>query len=288
MAAITAQMVKELREKTGAGMMDCKKALQEVGGDPEKAVDWLRQKGIAKAAKKSGRATAEGLVGVKASADGQVTALASLYCETDFVARGEKFQEELQKIAQAILDKNPKDQAALQELCGDDVNQLIATIGENMKIGDFERHEKGSDREAVGHYIHANGKIGVLVWAELGQAANVTTETCTTLLRELAMQIAATNPMAVDANGVDPAAVEREREVYLQKARDEGKPENIVTKIAEGAVAKFKRSMCLLDQPYIRDDKKPVSEVIKEAAKTLNDTIKVLGYKRIQLTANEE
>lgn len=288
MATITAQMVKELREKTDAGMMDCKKALVEVGGDPEKAVDWLRQKGMAKAAKKSGRATAEGLICAATSADGNTTALASLYCETDFVARGDKFQAFVKKIADEVIQNNPADLAALQALCDNDVKQLIATIGENMKVGDFVRHSKASANEILGTYIHANGKIGVLVWAEVGKAENCTQPAAQTLMRELAMQIAATNPMALDADSVDPAAVEREREVYLQKARAEGKPEQIVQKIADGAVAKFKRSMCLLDQPYIREEKKSVQEIIKEASKSLNDTIKVLGYKRIQLAATEE
>ena len=280
-------MVKELRDKTGAGMMDCKKALAEVGGDTEKAIDWLRQKGMAKAAKKSGRATAEGLICAQTSSDGKTTALASLYCETDFVARGDKFKEEVAKLAQTVITDNPANVDALKASAEADVTQLIATVGENMRVGDFARYTKASDREAVGTYIHSNGKIGVLVWAEVGQAQNVANEAVTTLMRELAMQIAASNPMALNADGVDPAAVEREREVYIQKARDEGKPENIVTKIAEGAVAKFKRSVCLLDQPYIRDDKKPVHDVIKEAAKSINDTINVLGYKRIQLTGEE-
>ena len=218
---------------------------------------------------------------------GKTTALASLYCETDFVARGDKFQAEVDKIAQAVLDKDPKNIQALEDLLGDDVKQLIATVGENMKIGAFARHSKASDREALGHYIHSNGKIGVLVWAEFGKAENTTSEACKTLLRELAMQIAATNPMALDADGVDPKAIEREREVYIEKARAEGKPEQIINKIADGAVQKFKKSVCLLNQPYIRDDKKAVSEIVKEAAKALGDTVKVLGYQRIQLTAEE-
>lgn len=287
MATITAQMVKELREKTGAGMMDCKKALVAVEGDPEKAVDWLRQKGMAKAATKSGRATAEGLVTFATSADGDVAALASLSCETDFVARGDKFQEEAKKIAQIVVNQNPADVAALEAKVGDDVKQLIATIGENMKVGAFARHKKASASEAVGHYIHSNGKIGVLVWASTGKPENVGAEAVQTLLRELAMQVAATNPMALNADGVDKAAIERERELYIEKARAEGKPEQIVAKIAEGAVQKFKKSVCLLDQPYIREEKKTVSEVVKEAAKSLGDTITVGGYSRIQLSAGE-
>ncbi|MCR4666276.1 MAG: translation elongation factor Ts [Desulfovibrio sp.] len=287
MATITAQMVKDLREKTGAGMMDCKKALVAVEGDEAKAVDWLRQKGMAKAATKSGRATAEGLVCIAENEDRTVTALASLYCETDFVARGDKFQDEAKKIAKAVVDNDPADVAALEAIKGDDVKQLIATIGENMKIGAFARHTKGSENEAIGTYIHSNGKIGVLVWANLGKSNSCSAEATKTLLRELAMQIAATNPLALNAEGVDPKAVEHERQVYIDKARAEGKPEQIVSKIAEGAVQKFKKSVCLLEQPYIRDDKKTVNDVVKEAAKNLGDTVTVLGYSRIQLQAEE-
>ena len=287
MATITAQMVKDLREKTGAGMMDCKKALVAVDGDPEKAVDWLRQKGMAKAATKSGRATAEGLVCVESSQDGKISALASLYCETDFVARGDKFQEQVHKLAQTVIEKNPADLAALEALHGDDVKQLIATIGENMKIGQFARHELSAEHEVVGQYIHSNGKIGVLVWAKTDSDKACSAEETKTLLRELAMQIAASNPLALNGDGLDPKAIERERELYLEKARAEGKPENIVSKIADGAVQKFKKSVCLLDQPYIRDDKKTVTDVIRETEKALSAKINVLGYSRIQLTAEE-
>ncbi|MBQ7606670.1 MAG: translation elongation factor Ts [Desulfovibrionaceae bacterium] len=287
MAAITAQMVKELREKTGAGMMDCKKALAAVEGDQQKAIDWLRQKGMAKAEKKSGRATAEGLVTYAQNSDASVAALSSLYCETDFVARGDKFQDMAKSIAETVLTKNPADAGALAELLGDSVTQLIATVGENMKVGAFVRHAASSPNEAIGHYVHANGKIGVLVWAQVGKAENAKSEPVANLLRELAMQVAATSPMAVTADGVDPKAIERERQVYVEKARAEGKPDNIVEKIADGAVAKFKKSVCLLDQPYIREEKKSVSEIVKETAKKINDTITVVGYNRIQLAAEE-
>lgn len=157
--AITAQMVKELREMTGAGMMDCKKALVEVAGDVEKAVDWLRQKGMAKAAKKSGRATSEGLVTLAVSEDGKHVALASLLCETDFVARGDQFQDMAAQVARAVLDQAPADAAALEAVMGPAVTQLIASVGENMQLGSFARHSKSSDKDVVGHYLHANGKI---------------------------------------------------------------------------------------------------------------------------------
>ena len=283
--AISAQMVKELREKTGAGMMDCKKALVEVNGDMEKAVDWLRQKGMAKAAKKSDRATCEGLVTSAVSADGKHVAMSSLMCETDFVARGDQFQDMAKRVAQAVLEHNPADAASLDGIVGDEVKQLIASVGENMRLGKFARHSSTADTEVVGQYIHANGKIGVLVFLTCGKAASVNTPEVKDLAKNLAMQVAATNPMALDASSLDAAAVEREREVYRQKALEEGKPANIVDKIAEGAVKKFQKEVCLMEQPYIRDDKKSVADVVREAAKAVGDTITVTGFERIQLAA---
>lgn len=281
--AISAQMVKELREKTGAGMMDCKKALVEVNGDMDKAVDWLRQKGMAKAAKRSGRDTYEGLVTYAVSKDGKNHAIASLLCETDFVARGDQFKEMAKRVAQAVLDHNPADAASLDGIVGDEVKQLIASIGENMQPGKFARHSSNDANEVVGQYIHANAKIGALVFLTVGNAANVTNPKVQTLAKELAMQVTATNPLALDAASLDPAAIEREREVYRQKALEEGKPANIVDKIAAGAVKKFEQEVCLLDQPYIRDDKKTVAQLVKETAKEVNDTITVTGFERIQL-----
>ena len=277
--AISAAMVKELREKTGAGMMDCKKALVEVDGDLEKAVDWLRQKGMAKAAKKSGRATSEGLVMAAVSADGKTVAMSALLCETDFVARGEQFEALAAKVAQSVLDSNPADAEALKGLVGEDVTQLIASVGENMQLGNFTRHTR-EDNEVIGQYIHANRKIGVLVDLVCDSAATAAKPEVQGLAKNVAMQVAATNPMALDA-----AAMEREREVYRQKAREEGKPEQIVEKIAEGAVKKFQKEVCLMEQPYIRDDKKSMTEVVREVAKAAGGDIKVAGFSRIQLAA---
>lgn len=283
--AISAQMVKELREKTGAGMMDCKKALVEVNGDLEKAVDWLRQKGMAKAAKKSGRATCEGVVTAVASPDGKHVAMASLMCETDFVARGDQFQNMAARVAQAVLEHNPADPTALDGVVGDEVKQLIASVGENMQLGKFARHTRQSDNEVIGQYIHANGKIGVLVFLTCGKAESVNAPEVKELAKNLAMQVAAASPMALDAGSLDQAAVEREREVYRQKALEEGKPANIVDKIADGAVKKFQKEVCLMEQPFIRDDKKSVSDIVREAGKAVGDTITVTGFTRIQLAA---
>lgn len=279
--AITAQMVKELREKTGAGMMDCKKALEENGGDPEKAVDWLRQKGIAKAAKKAGRATSEGLVTAARSADGKAIALAAVRCETDFVARGEQFQNFAKSVSQLVLDKNPANGDALAGLLGDSLQAQIAAVGENMTLGDFARYESANG--ALGLYIHANNKIGVLVEFALGKADSAKQAAFEELAKNVAMQVAAASPLSVGPDSLDAAVVEREREVYRQKAADEGKPANIIDKIVEGAVKKFYKDVCLLEQPYIRDDKKTVNDVVKEAAKALGDTVSVVRFARIQL-----
>lgn len=282
--AISAQMVKELREKTGAGMMDCKKALVEVNGDMEKAVDWLRQKGMAKAAKKSGRPTCEGLVTSAVSKDGNHVAMASLLCETDFVSKGDQFQDMARRVAEAVLEHNPEGASGLDNLVGEDVRQLIANIGENMRIGRFARYSKNDPNEVIGQYIHNNGKIGSLVFLKSSKAEDADNPKLTSLAKELAMQVAAANPMAVDAAGLDPAVIEREREVYRQKAREEGKPDNIVDRIADGAVKKFEKEVCLMNQPYIRDDKKTVADLIAETAKALDDKITVLGFERVQLT----
>ena len=283
--AITAQLVKELRDMTAAGMMDCKKALVEVEGDLEKAVDWLRQKGMAKAAKKSGRATSEGLVTVAASADGMHIAMGSLLCETDFVARGEQFQTMATRVTQVILEKAPADAEALDALLGEEVTQLIASVGENMQLGKFARFSKKGANDVVGQYIHANSKIGVLVYLSCGKAESATKPEVLELAKNLSMQVAAASPLALDASCLDPAAVEREREVYRQKAIEEGKPAQIVDKIADGAVKKFQKEVCLMDQLYIRDDKKTIADVVREAGKTIGDEIKVTGFERIQLAA---
>ena len=281
--AVTAQMVKELREKTGAGMMDCKKALVEVDGNMEKAVDWLRQKGIAKAAKKSGRATCAGLVTSAASNDGKHVAMASLLCETDFVARGDQFQNMAKKVAEAVLSHNPDSADALDSLVGDDVRALVASIGENMQLGKFARHTKTDDNEVIGEYIHHNSKIGVLIFLTVGSPANRDNPKVKELAEQIAMQVAFSNPLALDPETLDPALIERERQVYLNKAREEGKPENIIDKIADGAVKKFEKDACLLLQPFFLDEKKSIGDIVAEAGKAIGDTIKVTGYERIQL-----
>ena len=275
--AITASMVKELREKTSAGMMDCKTALEECGGEMDKAVDWLRQKGLSKAAKKAGRAPSEGLVGCFVSADGKPAGLAELKCETDFVSRNEKFVELAGKLAEQVATKGALDESAQTA-----INDIIATLGENMGSGRTAQMNVAGEG-FIGSYLHSNGKIAVLVEMTCEKAATAAEATFLECAKNVAMQIAASNPAAVSADKVDPALIAREREVYRQKALEEGKPENIVEKIAEGAVKKFFKEACLLEQPYIRDDKTTVAELLKQTSKAVGDNLGVARFVRFQL-----
>lgn len=275
--AITAAMVKELRDKTGAGMMDCKKALAECEADVEKALDWLRQKGLSKAAKRADRATSEGVIASCTSADGKVSAIVEVMTETDFVARGEKFQEFAKTVAEEVVANAPENLDAFQ----DRVNDLAASTGEKTVLGRFVRMSVEGEG-AIGTYVHSNGKLAVLVEIATDKPAD---ETVAELAKNVAMQIAAANPLAIDADSLDPALLEREREVYRQKALAEGKPEKIIDKIAEGAVKKYCKEVCLLDQAYIRDDKMSIRDLLKATAKAAGCSVTVKQFVRIQLGA---
>ena len=293
--SITAAMVKDLREKTAAGMMDCKKALTECDGDMEKAVDWLRQKGLSKAAKKAGRATSEGLVGFELAADGKSGVAVEVKCETDFVARGDKFQGFVKDMVAQVAKGDYADSEALlaapfvadaSVTVKEALDGVIATTGENMGLGKFAKMELAAGKSGlIGGYLHSNGKLAVLVEMQTGSDAAAASEAFHEVAKNVAMQIAAASPLAVSAEGLNPEVVEHEREVYRQKAREEGKPEQIIEKIAEGAVKKFCKDVCLLDQLYIRDDKMTISDLIKGAAKTIGEPITVVRFVRIQLGA---
>ena len=275
--AITAAMVKELRDKTGAGMMECKKALTECEADVEKALDWLRQKGLSKAAKRADRATSEGVIASATSADGKVSAIVEVMTETDFVARGEKFQDFAKHVAQEVAANNPENLDAFQ----DSMNELAASTGEKTVLGRFVRMSIEGEG-VIGTYVHSNGKLAVLVEVDTDKPADATVAE---FAKNVAMQIAASNPLALDADSLDPALLEREREVYRQKALAEGKPEKIIDKIAEGAVKKYCKEVCLLDQPYIRDDKMTVQDLLKATAKAAGCSISISKFVRIQLGA---
>ena len=282
MAEITAAMVKELRERTSVGMMDCKKALQECNGEMETAIDWLRQKGLSKAAKKAGRATSEGLVGSKIAPDNSKAAIVEVMCETDFVSRGEKFQAFAADVAAKVYDSNPADADALSALVGDELNNQIATLGENMSLGRFAVFE-AQQPGVVGVYVHSNGKIGVMVEVGASNAATLAKPELLELAKNLAMQVAATGSVALDASCLDPALIERERVVYRQKTLDEGKPESIVDKIVEGRIQKYYQEVCLMEQGYIRDDKVKIKDLVQQECKNLGDTVTVRRFVRLQL-----
>lgn len=282
MAAITAALVKDLRDRTSAGMMDCKKALEASEGDVEKAIDWLRQKGLSNAAKKAGRDTSEGLVALKASDDNGKAAIVEIMCETDFVARGDDFKNFTADIVGRVFDKNPADDAALQALVGDDLKQLIGTLGENMSVGRFCRMEVAGSG-VVGSYIHSNGKIGVLVEVSCQKAETAAKPELFDLAKNIAMQVAASNPAALDDESLDAELVEREREVFRKKTLEEGKPANIVEKIVEGRIKKFYQEVCLVNQAYIRDDKVTIKELVANTGKELGDDLKVVQFFRIGL-----
>ena len=282
MANISASMVKDLREKTGAGMMDCKAALEETKGDMEAAVDTLRKKGLAKAAKKSGRVAAEGLIAVKVA--GPKGVLVEVNSETDFVARNDKFQGLVKMIADVALDVGSDVEAIKRGKVGSitvehALADAVATIGENMTLRRAASLAVG--KGAIGSYTHnavtdGLGKIGVLVGLESPGKA----DELTALGRLIAMHVAASNPMAVDPAGLDPAVVEREKNVLADKFRQQGKPENMIAKIVESGLKTFYKEVCLIDQPYVHDDKKTVAQALKEAEGKVGGPIKVTGFVR--------
>ncbi|HMG48352.1 MAG TPA: translation elongation factor Ts [Allosphingosinicella sp.] len=286
MAEITAAIVKELRERTGAGMMDCKKALGETGGDMEAAIDWLRTKGLAAAAKKAGRTAAEGLVGV--AVEGRKGAIVEVNSETDFVAKNEQFQEFV-RTAAAITLATGSDIEALKDACwpgGGTVEEKltsnIATIGENQSIRRAALLEV--EEGAIASYVHnaaapGLGRIGVLVALESG-ADQAMLEG---LGKQLAMHIAAAAPLALRGDELDPALVERERGIAREKAAESGKPAEIVEKMVDGAMAKFRKENALLSQLFVIDNKTRVEDVVAAAAKDAGAPVTLKAYARFQL-----
>jgi elongation factor Ts len=285
MAEITASLVKELRELTGAGMMDCKAALTETKGNLQEAVDWLRKKGLSKAAKKAGRVAAEGLIGVALS--GKKGVLVEVNSETDFVARNEQFQGLVKMIAQVAADAGADvDKIKQAKVGGSTVDEALATtiakIGENMTLRRAGMLSVGDG--AIGSYIHSSvadglGKIGVLVALESKGKADVLAE----VGRKVAMHVAAANPQAVDASGLDKSTIERERGVLADKARATGKPDNVIEKIVESGLKTFYKEVCLVDQAYIHDPAKSVAQALKEAEGQAGGPIKVGGFLRYAL-----
>ena len=286
MAEITAASVKELRERTGAGMMDCKKALAENNGELEAAVDWLRAKGLAAAAKKAGRTAAEGLVGV--AVEGTKGAVVEVNSETDFVAKNEQFQEFVREVSKLALNAGG-DVEALKNAAypggatvADKLTDNIATIGENQSLRRTAVLEV--PQGAVVSYVHnaaapGMGKIGVLVALEGSAPA----ETLQTLGKQIAMHIAAANPLALDADDLDAGLLERERAIAIEKANESGKPANIIEKMVDGTMAKFRKENALLSQLFVMDNKTPVADVVAAAGKDAGSPIALKAFERFQL-----
>ncbi len=252
--AITAAMVKVLREKTGVGMMDCKKALVECDGNEEKAIAYLREKGLAKAAKKVGRATTEGVVGAYMSEDGRLAAMVELMCETDFVAKNDEFQAFASSLAKQVAIQD-KAEGTGEDL-GDqpELTALIAKLGENMQVGRFARIEA----DGIGMYIHSNGKIGAFVPAQ-GAASQA-------VLLDVAMQVAAMSPLYAVPEDVPADVLEKEKDIFRNQALEEGKPADIAEKIILGRVNKYYKEVCLLEQAFFKDEKLSIKQYLKQEA----------------------
>jgi elongation factor Ts len=285
MATITASMVKDLREMTGAGMMDCKSALNETSGDMDAAVDLLRKKGLSKAAKKAGRVAAEGLIGI--SIKGTKGVVVEVNSETDFVARNDLFQGLVKMIADVAISSGTDVEEIKAAKVGsisvaEAVNDTIAKVGENMTLR--RAAELSVGQGAIGSYVHSSvsdglGRIGTLVGLEsTGKAVELVA-----LGRLVAMHIAAANPQALDASGLDPAVVTREKGVLADKYKQQGKPANMIAKIVESGLKTFYKEVTLLEQAYVHDDKKNVAQALKEAEGKVGAPVKVTGFVRYAL-----
>jgi len=282
MAAVTAAAVKELREVTGVAMMDCKKALVECDGDMDAAKEFLRKKGQAKALKKSSRETSEGAVGLAAGADQKSAALVKLACETDFVARNEKFQVLLQQLSGQVLENGDTDVLNQATSGGGTVQELltqsIAELGENMQFLDAKQAVVANG--TVGSYVHMTGKIGVLV--PLETEAPCDDERLRSLARDIAMHIAATPSEAVRPDQVDAAVLEKEKEMLVAQARESGKPEEIIEKMIAGRVNKFLKEVCVETQPFVKDPQVTVGQLVKDTGKALGTGITFERFVKFQ------
>ncbi len=283
--AVTTAMIKELRERTAAGMLDCKKALEEANCDMEQAVDVLRTKGLSAAAKKSGRISSEGLIASTTDGNGKMGALFEINCETDFVAKNDDFKKLCQNFVDHVAKFEPADMDALNEQKlmgeGDKIAEMVlnttATIGEKISPRRFVRWE-AEGNNLLDLYIHGPGKMGIMVELTCGKEASSKAEAVTGFAHKLAMQVAATNPTAVKREDVAEEFVAREREVYMEQVRESGKPEKIWDRIIEGKMEKFFKESTLIEQQWVHDTDKTVGQVLIEVGKEVDDEI---GVKRI-------
>jgi len=289
MANITSQMVKELREMTQAGMMDCKKALVEADGDMDKAVEWLREKGLAAAAKKAGRIAAEGVVASYITDDAKIGVVVEVNCETDFVAKTDNFINFSKNVAKHIALANPADVDALmaQKFVDDEtktitdlVSDATVSIGEKISIRRFARYE--TNKGAVESYIHMGGKIGVLLLVENDNEASIASETFKTFYHDVALQIAAAKPSYVKKEEVPAENLAKEREILRAQALNEGKPEKIVDKMVDGRIQKYYKEVCLVEQPFVKDGDKSIAQLTAEVAKEIGANINIVSFERFE------
>ncbi|MCL2379184.1 MAG: translation elongation factor Ts [Coriobacteriia bacterium] len=290
MSNVSAKLVKELREITGAGMMECKNALQEVEGDIEAAVDFLRTRGLAALSKKADRATNEGAIAEYISTDDKTGVLIEVNCETDFVATNQTFTSFTKLLAEVVAKHDPADNDALMKLSvpGRDITieelfgETVGKLGENIKVARFTRIEL-ADTGALAAYIHGGAKIGIMVQFKLGNQVTAEKEPFKIYARDVAMQIAAANPIAVRREDFDSALIEKEKDIYKAQAAESGKPENIQEMMAEGRLKKFFKEQALVEQAYVKDMDISVDEYTKRSAKLLDDTIEIVAFTRYDL-----
>lgn len=282
---ITAKMVKDLRERTGAGMMNCKKALNDSNGDIDKAIEVLREKGLAAAAKKAGRTAAEGVVSTYISEDGKSAAIVEVNCETDFVAINDKFvkftntlSKQAASTSAGSVEKFVEEKYLLDETktISQALTELISTLGENMAVRRFEK--LSVENGVIQSYIHGDGRIGVLVKLECDKQSEVLKE----VAKDLAMQVAATNPMFLDESSVDQDVIEKEKEIYKVQALNEGKPEKIVEKMVLGRIKKFYKENCLVDQVWIKDSDLTINKYLQNKSKEVGAPIKASVFVRFE------
>jgi elongation factor Ts len=267
--AISASTVMELRNQTGAGMMDCKRALEESAGDLEKASEYLRKKGISIAAKKSGRETNEGAIAIAIAPDHKQAAIVQLACETDFVARNEQFQSLLRSLAEHVLkhgDTGLAEQKFGESTVAETLTAAVGKIGENLKLVNAKRIGlKGNG--LIGGYVHSNGKIGVLVALETDKA--VAPGALEPLAKDLSMHVAASPVKAITPEEIDPAELRKEKEILVAQAKESGKPDNIIEKIVQGRIHKYMQEITLLSQPFVKDPERTVAQLLKDSEKQL-------------------
>ena len=287
MAAVTSAMVKELRERTSAGMMDCKKALVESDGDMEKAIEWLREKGLSQAAKKASRIAAEGAVAQYVSEDGSVGALVEVNCETDFVANTDNFKNFANSVAKHIALAKPADVDALlaqkfvddeSKTISDMISDATVAIGEKISVRRFERYETAG---VISTYIHLGGKVGVMVEVETDETGKKSEEV-KTFAHDLALQIAAAKPEAVRREEVDVEKLNKEKEILRAQALNEGKPEKIVERMVEGRIEKYYKEVCLLEQLFVKDGEKTIKGLMSEIAKATGAKLDIVRFVRFE------